>query len=237
MDPAALDALKVAKEVASEWERIVQPGMSPQLSDRWILIPDQMSIRRKTCETTSLLYEAALKTNLSEQPDRPNNVNPTAGVRMREKYGNSVFVPDTSKPGGGVWIASSRDEMLQAGLPQGDQVLKEDYPKRVTGTLDQTALHSNGYKSVTETGNGRPDFNIADQDALQGMQNTTNVNPNINDVGIPIDPNLPMGGGGQHDVCRFLYGVSKDWYLVIYGFDQFRRVWCEFIGGITDKSI
>ena len=28
MDPAALDALKVAKEVASEWERIVQPGMS-----------------------------------------------------------------------------------------------------------------------------------------------------------------------------------------------------------------
>jgi hypothetical protein len=27
MDPAALDALKVAKEVASEWERIVQPGM------------------------------------------------------------------------------------------------------------------------------------------------------------------------------------------------------------------
>jgi len=28
MDPAALDALKVAKEVASEWERIVQPGTS-----------------------------------------------------------------------------------------------------------------------------------------------------------------------------------------------------------------
>lgn len=28
MDPAALDALKVAKEVASEWERIVQPGES-----------------------------------------------------------------------------------------------------------------------------------------------------------------------------------------------------------------
>jgi hypothetical protein len=28
MDPAALDALKVAKEVATEWERIVQPGKS-----------------------------------------------------------------------------------------------------------------------------------------------------------------------------------------------------------------
>jgi hypothetical protein len=197
-----------------------------------MLIPDQMSIRRKTCETTSLLYEAALKTNLSEQPDRPNNVNPTAGVRMREKYGNSVFVPDTSKPGGGIWVASSRDEMLQAGLPQGDQVLKDDYPKRVTGTLDQTALHSNGYKSVTETetgnGNGintqRTDFNIADQDALQGMQNTTNVNPNINDVGIPTDPNLPMGGGGQQDVSHCFRIWEETDRVVVYGFDQFRRV-------------
>jgi hypothetical protein len=182
-----------------------------------------MSIRRKTCETTSLLYEAALKTNLSEQSDRPNNVNPTAGVRMREKYGNSVFVPDTTKPGGGVWVASSRDEMLQSGLPQGDQVLKEEFPSRARGTLDQTALHTNGYNSgnVTGTGTGsgsgsgvmtpnRPDFNIADQESLLGMQNTTNVNPNINDVGIPIDPNLPMGGGGQQDVSHFFLNVGRD---------------------------
>lgn len=183
-------------------------------------MPDQMSIRRKTCETTSLLYEAALKTNLSEQSDRPNNVNPTAGVRMREKYGNSVFVPDTSKPGGGIWVASSRDEMLQSGLPQGDQVLKEEFPSRARGTLDQTALHTNGYNSgnVSGTGTGtgigvmtpnRTDFNIADQDTLQGMQNTTNVNPNINDVGIPIDPNLQMGGGGQQDVSHFLSEDEK----------------------------
>ena len=177
-----------------------------------MLTADQMSIRRKTCETTSLLYEAALKTNVSEQNDRPSNVNPTAGVRMREKYGNSVFVPDTSKPGGGIWVASSRDEMLQAGLPQADQVLKEDFPSRATGSLDQRALHTNGYNSGnasgTESGYGsgvltpnRTDFNIADQDALLGMQNTTNVNPNINDVGIPIDPNPPLGSGGQQDVC------------------------------------
>jgi len=150
---------------------------------------------------------------------------------MREKYGNSVFVPDTSKPGGGIWVASSRDEMLQSGLPQGDQVLKDDFPSRARGTLDQRALHTNGYNSgtVTHTGTAtgtgsatgsgygsgsgvltpnRADFNIADQDALLGMQNTTNVNPNINDVGIPIDPNLPMGGGGQQDVRHFLYDMD-----------------------------
>jgi hypothetical protein len=192
-----------------------------------MLMPDQMSIRRKTCETTSLLYEAALKTNLSEQNDRPNNVNPTAGVRMREKYGNSVFVPDTTKPGGGVWVASSRDEMLQAGLPQGDQVLKEEFPSRARGTLDQTALHTNGYNSGNASGTGtgagsgtgsgsgvitpnRPDFNTADQESLLGMQNTTNVNPNINDVGIPIDPNLPMGGGGQQDVSHLFQNTRRD---------------------------
>ena len=167
---------------------------------------------------------------------------------MREKYGNSVFVPDTSKPGGGIWVASSRDEMLQSGLPQGDQVLKEDFPSRARGTLDQRALHTNGYNSgnVTHTGTGtgtgsatgsgygsgsgvitpnRADFNIADQDALLGMQNTTNVNPNINDVGIPIDPNLQMGGGGQQDVGSFSFRIWEDTdRVVVYGFDQFRRV-------------
>lgn len=173
---------------------------------------DQMSIRRKTCETTSLLYEAALKTNLSEQNDRPNNVNPTAGVRMREQYGNSVFMPDTSKPGGGIWIASSKDEMLNSGLPQTDQVLKAEYPMRgeAKGTLDQRALENSGTgfgqgnRNVNGNGNGnvdtnRPEFmannnnNNTDLSVFQGMQNAENVNPNINDVGIPIDPN---GGGG-----------------------------------------
>jgi len=173
-----------------------------------------MSIRRKTCETTALLYEAALKTNLSDQQDRPSNVNPTAGVRMREQFGNSVFIPDTTKPGGGIWVAGSRDEMMNSGLPQGDQVLRADYPAGARGSLDQRALargggtgFGSGSAAGTGTGTGtgsgsgvitpnRPELNN-DQDAMQNMQNTTNVNPNINDVGIPFGPSIPGSGGGQ----------------------------------------
>jgi hypothetical protein len=175
---------------------------------------DQMSIRRKTCETTSLLYEAALKTNLSEQGDGPSNVNPTAGVRMREKYGNSVFIPDTSKPGGGIWVAASRDELMNSGLPQGDQILKSGYATgsksgsgagsgredKVADVLDHSAHDTpEGFRSGNNFGSNG---NTNDQDLLQGMQmSSTNVNPNINDVGIPMDPNIQAGGGGLQQLA------------------------------------
>jgi hypothetical protein len=178
------------------------------------LIIDQMSIRRKTCETTSLLYEAALKTNLTELEDgqsaRPSNVNPTAGVRMREKFGNSVFIPDSTKPGGGIWVAQSKDEMLNAGLPQGDQVLEADY-KGVNGGQDrvvQVQSIGNGFNANNNitptpprTGHGDVNELTGSQDILQNMQmSTTNVNPNINtDMGLPIpDPTQAPGlGPGQ----------------------------------------
>jgi hypothetical protein len=173
-----------------------------------------MSIRRKTCETTSLLYEAALKTNLSEQQDRPSDVNPTAGVKMREQFGNSVFIPDTTKPGGGIWVAGSRDEMLNSGLPQGDQILESDYSTRSVGqgqekvatVLDHTAHDIPAGFRRDNRNDLESDNNINnDQYFMQGMQNATNVNPNINDMGIPIDPNVPMMNGGEQlagqDVC------------------------------------
>jgi hypothetical protein len=173
---------------------------------------DQMSIRRKTCETTSLLYEAALKTNLTELEDgqsaRPSNVNPTAGVRMREKFGNSVFIPDSSKPGGGIWVAQSKDEMLTAGLPQGDQVLEADYKgtngghDRVVqvhepGSIDQ---RTNGFNAndntPPRTGHGDVNELTGSQDILQSMQmSTTNVNPNINtDMGLPVPESTQVQG-------------------------------------------
>lgn len=48
-DPSALETLKLVRDVVQRWEAALKP--------------DQMSIRRKTCETMILLYEAALKTN------------------------------------------------------------------------------------------------------------------------------------------------------------------------------
>lgn len=54
-DPASLETLKLTRDVIAHWEAALQP--------------DQMSIRKKSCETMTLLYEAALKTN-NENDDR-----------------------------------------------------------------------------------------------------------------------------------------------------------------------
>lgn len=63
-DPAALETLKLVKDMVSRWEEALQP--------------DQMSIRRKTMETMTLLYEAAIKTNpesedSGERSETPNS--------------------------------------------------------------------------------------------------------------------------------------------------------------------
>ncbi|WOO82049.1 Acetamidase regulatory protein [Vanrija pseudolonga] len=63
-DPAALETLKLVKDMVSRWEEALQP--------------DQMSIRRKTMETMTLLYEAAIKTNAEsedsgERSETPNS--------------------------------------------------------------------------------------------------------------------------------------------------------------------
>jgi hypothetical protein len=54
-DGAALETLKLIRNCVQRWEAAVQP--------------DQMSIRRKSCETMTLLYEAALKT-IGDPDDR-----------------------------------------------------------------------------------------------------------------------------------------------------------------------
>lgn len=47
-DSAALETLKLVRDIVARWEEALQP--------------DQMSTRKKSCETMMLLYEAALKT-------------------------------------------------------------------------------------------------------------------------------------------------------------------------------
>ncbi|EKC98861.1 hypothetical protein A1Q2_06832 [Trichosporon asahii var. asahii CBS 8904] len=52
----ALDTLKLVRDLVRRWEEAFNP--------------DQMSMRRKSCETMNLLYEAALKTNPVENDTR-----------------------------------------------------------------------------------------------------------------------------------------------------------------------
>jgi hypothetical protein len=166
------------------------------------LMVDQMSIRRKTCETTSLLYEAALKTNLSESEDRPANINPTAGVQMRQEFGKPVFVPDASKPGGGIWVAQSTDEMVNSGLPQGEIVLTSDYGQ---GAQQQQQMSTNTSQIIPNgNGNINPSSRLTgsqNQDFFQNIPiNTTNVNPMINTAsdfpGVGMQETSSSGSGG-----------------------------------------
>lgn len=177
-----------------------------------------MSIRRKTCETMTLLYEAALKTTSpgpgmgagdNDTPERPSGVNPTAGVRMREEFGQSVFVPDSTKPGGGIWVAKSRDEKLNAGILAQEVVLNTEYQPGSQTELqsqdpDETPSHLpyNGQvadSAVPNNINGSgPEITGGPNEILQSMQmNAANVNPNMNLNPEYVDMAQMQAGDGQ----------------------------------------
>jgi hypothetical protein len=86
-----------------------------------------MSIRRKTCETMTLLYEAALKTN--PEDDRPPAINPTAGVQHRPALGKAIWKRDTSNPYGGIWVAQDNEEKEDSGLTENSVVIMGDVGK------------------------------------------------------------------------------------------------------------
>lgn len=87
-----------------------------------------MSIRRKTCETMTLLYEAALKTNpvVEEPQDRPAAVNPTTGVRTRDAVGKVFWLKDEDMPGGGIWVASCEEDIEDCGVPRDCVMLESE---------------------------------------------------------------------------------------------------------------
>ncbi|WVF68207.1 hypothetical protein IAT40_002972 [Kwoniella sp. CBS 6097] len=134
-DSEALETLKLVKETAIRWEHSVQP--------------DQMSIRRKTCETMTLLYEAALKTDPdSRENTTPPKVpaNPTAGVMPRQGgFSKLVFHKDNNREGGGVFIAPDEQNRELSGLKRSDVVLASDIAKSAqsgAGKLPHSALES-----------------------------------------------------------------------------------------------
>lgn len=184
----------------------------------------------------TLLYEAALKTTAPESADelssRPNNVNPTAGVTVRENYGKSVFVPDPSRPGGGVFVARSQDESREAGLLPIDIVLASEYGVDERSTSTAQPLPANAVGPEAGGGGGfaaGPGFipgthypngggnaqsnmdGLSSGAMIQGFQmntNATNVNPNINiDLGqipngMPTEDGMILNAPNQ-DVSLF----------------------------------
>ena len=88
-----------------------------------------MSIRRKTCETMTLLYTVALKTkpNSGDHTARdikPPNSHSSNIDAARLAVGKVVWVKDEGRDGGGVWIAATEEDRNEAGVP-GDCCLLE----------------------------------------------------------------------------------------------------------------
>ena len=160
-DPAALEALRVIKEIVLKWETVVQP--------------DQMSIRRKTCETMTLLYEAALKTNpesTEDKSDRPIAVNPTAGVSTRDPFGRAVFVKDSNRLHGGIWVAQSEEDREASGIQLDECILANELP----GGLDNADLGNDGGDVHDQLHQPHP---LPLPPQFEEVQNAPNLNPQI----------------------------------------------------------
>ncbi|CED82542.1 Zn(2)-C6 fungal-type DNA-binding domain [Phaffia rhodozyma] len=140
-DPAALEALKTLSGTCRRWETAVQP--------------EHMSIRRRTVEVMSLLYNAALHAhsphargrgsfgNHGQHPHQANNkrLNPTHGVRNnRPDLHEAVsFKADRSLPGGGVFMAADalKKQLDESGVLQGT-IEPSDRPSPAGGSRSES---------------------------------------------------------------------------------------------------
>lgn len=177
----------------------------------------------------TLLYEAALKTTASDDTDadaetgqgaeggggrdRPHNVNPTAGVHVREDYGKSVFVKDPSRPGGGIWVAQSEADRLNAGPRLSEVVLASEYapaPPPAPAPQGQVVAPAAQPMSFPQP-QPQQDPSANEMDMWMQMQ-SVNVNPNINvDMGQvqvgSADAGMVLNNPGQ-DVRLLLFQLS-----------------------------
>lgn len=103
-DPDSLASLEIIKKTVTRWETAVRP--------------DHMSMRRKTVEVMSLLYEAAKKAHAPENEENTYALNPTTGVKRRDKsmFKNVVWQKDESRPGRGVFVAT--DKAVESEMPK-----------------------------------------------------------------------------------------------------------------------
>lgn len=113
-DHNALSTLKLARDSVMRYHR--QGENSGH---------DELTMRSKTAEVIKLLHESAI----GAYANSPNsgNLNPTAGVsnrRTADTVRGIIFKPDQTRPGGGVYVATKSNLMLD-DLPEGTIVLQE----------------------------------------------------------------------------------------------------------------
>ncbi|GJE90761.1 GAL4 and fungal-specific transcription factor domain-containing protein [Phanerochaete sordida] len=104
-DEEAQNKLKKLRDCIRRWEAAISS--------------DHMSARRKTAEIITLLYESTLHPLNPEAPA----LNPTSGVTVNPPLGGLVFRKDPTRPGGGVFVARTPQDIKH--LPAGT-IVHED---------------------------------------------------------------------------------------------------------------
>ncbi|TFK92295.1 hypothetical protein K466DRAFT_573142 [Polyporus arcularius HHB13444] len=103
-DPEAQQKLRKLRDCVRKWEAA--------------LSPEHMSSRRKAAEIIALLYEAT-QTPQPPPSDAPV-LNPTGGVKGKPQLPSLKFQKDSTRPGGGVFIAKGPvDDKEKKDLPEG----------------------------------------------------------------------------------------------------------------------
>lgn len=113
-----------------------------------------LSMRAKTAGVIALLHKSAI----GKYKNTPNsgNLNPTAGVSNRrwiDTVRNIVFKPDQNRPGGGVYVATKYNLMLD-DLPAGTMILQETEAGAVPALVRTNAENSAGaWRAVGDMAN------------------------------------------------------------------------------------
>ncbi|PWN51875.1 hypothetical protein IE53DRAFT_361230 [Violaceomyces palustris] len=130
---------------------------------------EERTVRAKTSEVITLLYEAA--SGVYAQSPCSGNLNPTAGVSNRrtiEAVRGLVFKPDPSRPGGGVFVANDKSLVLR-DLPRGTVILKETKGGARIPALVRTSSQQNGWQTYEQFRAGQA-----------GLSHSTNASANAN---------------------------------------------------------
>ncbi|GHJ88873.1 hypothetical protein NliqN6_5275 [Naganishia liquefaciens] len=189
----SLKALETLRNIVQRWEAALQP--------------DHMSIRRKTIEVMTLLYEAAKKAHKDDLQINSSALNPTTGVKRRhpDMLKKIVWRPDPNQPSHGVFVATDLDP--------NSELLSDLAPNTlITGTQDPSPKDSQQpANGNTQTQTGAAAANVGTQPINQwanaGGPNGENVTYLHLDPALtylPDMPELPAPTGEAYDTAMLL---------------------------------
>ena len=179
-EQTALTTLQRAKDCVTRFKRQGEEDRN-----------EELSMRAKTAEVITLLHKAASGA-YSNSPSS-GNLNPTAGVtnrRTAETVRGLVFRPDVSRPGGGVYVATKPNLMLD-DLPRGTIIMQETEAGRVPTLVRTSQDGQGGWQPIARSGldsGPKPSGSGAEvgpRDETRGSAS--------GGAGAPVDGSMPNG--------------------------------------------